>query len=83
MVDNSENDKAERSATKPEIMNETTTAGPANLAAALPLRTKIPAPKDQAKLIFEKSFLNVYSPIVAASPNAVSCTQFKARRRAF
>ena len=47
MVDNSENDSAESIATKPEIMKEMITPGPAYLAAALPLRTKIPAPANQ------------------------------------
>ena len=44
MVDNFESEMAARIATIPEIMKEMITAGPAYLAAALPLRTNIPAP---------------------------------------
>jgi hypothetical protein len=45
MVDNSEKDRAERIATKPEIMKEIITEGPEYLEAAWPLSTNIPAPE--------------------------------------
>lgn len=51
MVDNSENDSAERIATTPEIMKERITAGPAYLAAAFPLRTNIPAPDGKIQCV--------------------------------
>ena len=47
MVDNSENDRAERIATTPEIMKDKITAGPEYLAAAFPLSTNIPAPDEK------------------------------------
>lgn len=40
----SEKDKLESKATKPARMNEIITDGPANFAAACPLKTNMPAP---------------------------------------
>lgn len=61
MVDNSENDSAESIATKPEIMKEMITEGPAYLAAADPLRTKIPAPENRLNLFFYEILFFIFT----------------------
>ena len=58
MDDNSAKDRADRSATMPERMNEMITEGPAYRAAAVPLLANMPDPENPKPLTPEFIYQN-------------------------